>query len=140
MKNPFLPGDAKLYRKVVLENDLAEFPATAGEPGGGRVHPFYGTFALARDVEWACRLFVIEMKESDEEGIGLSISVDHIAPAGVGDMVEITATLKEVKGNTVLCDYEAMCGGRLIARGTQAQKILKKDKLEAIYAEMRNRE
>lgn len=139
MKTPFNPGDTKVYCKVVSDDDLAEFPDTAHITGGGRVHPFYSTFALARDAEWACRLFVLDMKEADEEGIGLSISVDHLSPAGVGDDIEITAILKEVKGNSVICDYEAVSCGKLIARGTQVQMILKKDKVQKMYAELRNR-
>lgn len=139
MINLFQPGDTKVYRKVVLESDLAEFPATAHVNGGGRVHPFYATFALARDAEWACRLFVLEMKEADEEGIGLRITVDHLSPAGVGDDIEITATLKEVSGNTIVCSYIASSDERLIARGEQVQKILKKDKIGKMNAELSNR-
>ena len=45
------------------------------------VHPFYSTFALGRDVEWACRQFVLEMKEEDEEGIGTFLNITHKSPA-----------------------------------------------------------
>ena len=56
MKHIFKIGDKKIYSKVVNKNETATFEA-------GEVHPFYATFALARDAEWACRLFVLEMKE-----------------------------------------------------------------------------
>ena len=46
-------GDVKVIRKRVVDSDLAEFET-------GVVHPFYGTFALGRDVEWACRQFVLD--------------------------------------------------------------------------------
>ena len=61
MKNPFKSGDQKTYRHRVTEADIARFES-------GLVHPFYATFALGRDAEWAGRLFVLEMKEEGEEG------------------------------------------------------------------------
>jgi hypothetical protein len=52
MQNPFQPGAVQRFERVVREDDLARFDA-------GLVHPVYGTFALARDAEWVCRLFVL---------------------------------------------------------------------------------
>ena len=90
MHNPFVPGDKKYYVKTVLESETASFDS-------GEVHPFYGTFALARDAEWAGRLFVLEMKEDDEEGIGTFVNIKHVSPALVGDEVRFIAILDEVK-------------------------------------------
>ena len=55
-------GSQKYYSKLVEQADCAAF-------NSGLVHPVYATFALGRDAEWACRLFVLEMKEEEEEGI-----------------------------------------------------------------------
>ncbi len=96
----------------------------------GTVHPFYGTFALGRDVEWACRQFVLEMKEEDEEGIGTFLNITHRSPALLGQTVVIRATLDKLEGNTVDCSFAVMVDDRLIAEGTQGQKILKKEKIE----------
>lgn len=125
MINPFEIGDTKAYSKVVQENEIAEFDS-------GVVHPFYGTFALARDAEWAGRLFVLEMKEDDEEGIGTFVHVEHKSPALVGQQVDFTAYLHEVSGNNVVCDFEAWVGDRLVAKGSTGQKIIKKEKLDKI--------
>ena len=62
MINIFKVGDKIQFTKVVEQNDTAAFNSS-------EVHPVYATFALGRDAEWACRLFVLEMKENDEEGI-----------------------------------------------------------------------
>jgi len=129
MQNPFQLGDQQFYELTVREADTAIFES-------GQVHPVYATFALARDAEWACRLFVLAMKEPDEEGIGTSISVAHQSPALVGSPISIIATLKTVEQNTVICAYEAYCRERLIAHGEQGQKILKKTKLEQLFAEL----
>lgn len=109
------------------------FPAVEGQEGGGRIHPVYATFALARDAEWTCRLFVLEMKDDDEEGIGIKVTVDHKSPALVGSIVVFTATLQSAIGNTVVCTYTAYVGDRLIAEGEQVQKILKKDRVQQLY-------
>ncbi len=74
MKEIFKPGDKKIYTHKVTEQDAAVFET-------GMVHPVYATFALSRDAEWACRQFVLEMKDADEEGIGTYLTVNHISPA-----------------------------------------------------------
>jgi fluoroacetyl-CoA thioesterase len=126
MKNIFKAGDIKTYSKIVQADETAKFE-------NGEVHPVYSTFALARDAEWCCRLFVLEMKESDEEGIGTMVSVYHHAPAQIGETVTITATVKSINKNEIICTYEAHSGTRLVADGEQAQKILKKEKLKEIF-------
>lgn len=129
MKNPFQIGDKKHFRKRVLPEETARFES-------GEVHPFYGTFALARDAEWSSRLFVLDMKEEDEEGIGTFVEVQHLSPALVGDEVEFTAVLVEQQKNNVICSIEAKVGDRMIAKGRTGQKILKKEKLKQISAQI----
>jgi fluoroacetyl-CoA thioesterase len=131
MKNPFQPGDIQTYRTTVTDDKLARFDA-------GLVHPVYSTFALAKDAEWACRLFVLEMKEDGEEGIGSYISVEHMAPAPLGSDIIITATLVEVIKNRIQCRYAVHSGNRLIATGEQTQKIIAKDKFDQLLAELNN--
>ncbi|MEN9312909.1 MAG: hypothetical protein RIS91_1037 [Bacteroidota bacterium] len=123
-------GDVRKITKVVTDADLATFET-------GNVHPFYATFALGRDVEWACRQFVLEMKEADEEGIGTFLNITHKSPALLGDTVEIKATLTELHGNTVNCSFEVLVSDRLVAEGTQGQKILKKEKVDRLIAQIR---
>jgi predicted thioesterase len=129
VKNPFQIGDKKHFRKRVLPEETARFES-------GEVHPFYGTFALARDAEWSSRLFVLDMKEEDEEGIGTFVEVQHLSPALVGDEVEFTAVLVEQQKNNVICSIEAKVGERMIAKGRTGQKILKKEKLKQISAQI----
>ncbi len=129
MKNIFNPGDIKTFSRVVVESDTASFDS-------GQVHPVYATFSLARDAEWCCRLFVLDMKEAHEEGIGTMISVQHLSPAKLGELVVFTATIKSIERNEIICTYEARVGERLIARGEQGQKIMLKEKLERIFASL----
>ena len=131
MKNKFKPGDIKVFVKVVEDIDTAKFE-------DGQVHPFYGTFALARDAEWTSRLFVLEMIEEGEEGIGTYVNVDHLTPALVGDEVQFTAVLEKVEKNDVLCEIEAKVGDRLIAKIETGQKILTTERLDYLEAKYRN--
>ncbi|MDQ3073015.1 MAG: hypothetical protein M3Q97_07125 [Bacteroidota bacterium] len=129
MKDKFKPGDKKTFKKIVTGEDTAVFQS-------GAVHPVYATFALARDAEWACRLFVLEMKDEDEEGIGTMLTIDHLSPALVGSEIIFEAIISEIKGNSIICEYTASVGERLIARGRQGQKILKKDRVNLIFAQL----
>lgn len=130
MKNPYPIGAVEVYHTTVTPDKLAQFDA-------GLVHPVYSTFALAKDAEWACRLFVLNMKEDGEEGIGSFVSVNHVAPAPLGSSVEIRATLQEVAGNKIVCTYQAFCGERLIAEGSQTQRIINKAKFDALIESLK---
>lgn len=98
------------------------------------MHPVYSTYAIVRDAEWCGRLFVLDMKEPDEEGIGTMASVEHVAPAHIGDTVVFTATVESIRGNEIITAFEARVGDKLIARGKTGQKILKKEKVTRIMS------
>jgi len=123
MRNPFQPGDQKTYRTTVTAAKLARFET-------GLVHAVYSTFAAGHDAEWACRLFVLEMKEAHEEGVGSRLTVEHVSPAPVGAKLLVTATLQEVQGNRVSCRYSITWGERLIAHGEQEQRVLDKARFQ----------
>jgi fluoroacetyl-CoA thioesterase len=127
VKNPFQTGNTKTYHTRVTEDKLAVFDA-------GMVHPVYSTFALGKDVEWACRLFVLEMKEVGEEGVGASLSIEHLYPAPLDSEVCITATLQRVEKNKVICTWEAHANGHCIAKGEQVQRIIVKEKFDQLIA------
>ena len=132
MKNLFKKGAQKKHKVVVTKNDMAKFES-------GVVHEVYSTFALCRDAEWSGRLFVLEMKEEGEEGIGTSISIDHKSPAFINDEVVFTATYEEVKDTgEIINSFEAHVGERLIATGTQGQRILPKEKIDSIFNKLKS--
>lgn len=111
--------------------------ADAARFDSGEVHPVYSTFSIARDAEWAGRLFVLEMKEAEEEGIGTGITITHHSPALMGQEVVFTAMLTEVNKNEVVVDYTAHVGDRLVASGKTWQKILKKEKIDRLFESLR---
>ena len=118
-------GDFKTFSKVVIESETAAFKDK-------EVHPFYGKFALAKDAEWSSRQFVIEMIEHDEEGIGTFVNINHISPALVGEKVDFTAKLIEIRNHKIKCKLIAKVYDRVIAEGETDQKILKKIKVDRL--------
>lgn len=126
MQSPFKIGDKKYYSTVVKSDDTAKFQS-------GQVHAVYSTFALGRDAEWACRLFVLEMKDKDEEGMGTFLRVEHVSPAVVNESVYFVAEITVLDENYIECKFEAKVGDRLIAKGEQGQKIMKKLKIQQLF-------
>ncbi|AMM52054.1 hypothetical protein TH61_13865 [Rufibacter sp. DG15C] len=125
MQDLFTPGDQKTYKKTVTSADFAQFEA-------GLVHSVCSTFALGQAMEWASRLFVLEMKDADEEGIGTMLHIDHLGPAFAGETLHVVATYKSLTGNALLCDISVHAGERLVATGQTGQKILKKEKIHRL--------
>ena len=86
MRNHIPVGESIQTSFVVGPEDTASF-------GGVEVHPVCSTFAMAREAEWACRQFVLKLREEHEEGIGNGLTIEHKAPALIGQRVEVHATL-----------------------------------------------
>ncbi len=126
MKLIFKRGDSKLFKKLVTVADQAVFH-------GEILHAVCSTFSLARDFEWSSRLFFIEMKDEDEEGVGTFLTINHDSPAFVGEEIIFTATFEKMDRNELTCLIEAKVGDRLIATGATGQKMLKKDKLKQVF-------
>jgi fluoroacetyl-CoA thioesterase len=126
MKNIFRKGDTKVYKRKIVPGDQAIFH-------GELLHPVCSTFALARDFEWSSRLFFLEMKDPDEEGVGTSLVIDHKGPAFVGEELVVTATVDDAEGREFICLIEARVGSRIIATGRTGQKMLKKDRMKEIF-------
>jgi fluoroacetyl-CoA thioesterase len=97
------------------------------------VHPVCATFALAREIEWTTRQFVLEMIDPDEEGVGTYLSIDHKSPAFAGEEIIFTAKIDQLNNHELICSYEAKVNGRLIAVGKTGQKILKREKINRIF-------
>jgi len=125
MRNPFKPGDKKTLTITVMSADVAKLADEL-------IHPVYSTFALTRDAEYSGRLFVLDMKEDGEEGIGTGITLKHLSPALIGQEVVFTATLRDVTKNEIITDFEAKVNHRLVAEGTQWQKIINKAKFDKL--------
>lgn len=129
MKNDSLLGQTKVHNYIVKAEDYASFNT-------GTVHQVVSTFALGREMEWSSRLFALEMREEDEEGIGSFLEIKHLSPAIEGMNLSISAKLVEIIGNEIICEIAVTQGTRLIAKGRTGQKILKRAKLIQIFTSL----
>lgn len=129
MKSIFSTGDRKIFSKTVESSDIAEFES-------GAVHDVYATFALGRDAEWSSRLFVLDMKDEDEEGIGTFLNIRHVSPALLGQTVTFEAVVSHLEKNSIHCQVTARVGERVIAECSTGQKIIKKEKLNLLFASL----
>ena len=102
----------------------------------GPVHPVYATYSMAKHFEEAGRSLLLRHLEPGEAGIGRSVSVEHLAPAWVGDTVTVTARCTEAQGNRLACECTATGpDGRELGRGTTVQVVLPDEVLDARIGE-----
>ncbi len=101
------------------------------------VHRVYSTWSMAYHMELAARKVLAPHLDHHEEGIGASLSIDHIAPTPVGHTVRVRAEATEVDDTTVVCDVTAYDGDRLVGRGRQVQRVLPKRTLDALIERAR---
>ena len=99
----------------------------------GRVHPVYATYTMAKHFEEAGRKVLLPHLEEGEEGLGSSVSVEHLAPSWVGDRLTIEARCVEVRDNRLICECSATDDrGREVGRGTTGQVVLPRDVLDGL--------
>lgn len=127
MSKQFLAGEKIGHTFEVRSADMASFH-------GGNVHQVCSTFALAREIEWCSRKFVIREKDEGEEGIGTQLIIHHKSPAFLGSKVEIMAEVVSYTNNELLCKFEARVSDRLIAHGSTGQKILPQSRIKEIFS------
>lgn len=84
----------------------------------------YATPMLVRDIEMTCRELLLEHVDSGEDSVGTRVEVDHLNPTLLGMVVEITATVAEVKGRLVTFDISARDGIDAIARGRHSRFVV----------------
>jgi fluoroacetyl-CoA thioesterase len=98
----------------------------------GPVHPVYATYSMARHFEEAGRKLLLGHLEPGEAAIGRSVSVEHLAPARVGDAVRVTAECVELRGNRLTCACRAVAAdGRELGHGATVQVVLPQQVLDA---------
>jgi len=124
-------GDKKVFTHIVRAEDVASFNA-------GTVHNVCSTFTLAKHIEWVSRLFIIDIKFEDEEGIGTMIKINHLSPAFVNQMLVFEATVISIVKNELICEVAVSNKNRLIAKAETGQKLLKKDRIKEIFSSLAN--
>ncbi len=126
MKNAFKKGDIKTYQFKVEEADLATF-------NGEVLHAVCSTYKLGQEMEWSSRLFMLDIIDEDEEGVGTMLHIEHKSPAFTGETVTLTATYDSFESGELICSITVVSGDRLIATGKTGQRLLKKNRLKKLF-------
>lgn len=129
MKKRLIIGEKRTFTHKVRPEDLAEFDS-------GIVHQVCSTFTLAKYIEWCSRLFILDVKKEDEEGIGTMINITHISPAFINDVLLFEASVLNINKNELLCEVEVYCNKRIIAKAKTGQKLLKKGRIKEIFSSL----
>jgi fluoroacetyl-CoA thioesterase len=141
--NPSSFVDSPYVRTIPLDHEfsmqLRVTSAMTARFFGCTIHPVYATFALVEHGEYAARQAILPFLESEEDAVGASIEMEHIAATPVGWVVEIRARVTEIAGRSITCEIIASNKKGLIARGKQRQRVVSKEKLRqrimALYEE-----
>jgi len=102
------------------------------------IHPVCSTWDLAHQFEIASRKALVPHLEDGEEGIGTHLSIDHLAPALLGQKVTITSTVIKIDESTVICSIQGKCGNSIIATGEQIQRVFPIEVVDRIIANANN--
>lgn len=131
---PFLEAESATLEITVTDAMTVQFDQL------GALHGVYSTYTMAKHFEEAGRKLLVPHLEAGEEGIGSSLSVEHLASALPGMRVRIVGTFQRLDGRTLYCTMEAWNQlGDLIGRGSTAQVVLPREKLEHRFAQLESR-
>lgn len=126
---PGPPRGATETLAVTVTDDMAALVA------GQRVHDVYGTQAMAGHMEEVCRNLLHPHLEEGEEGVGQHLDLTHRAPVPIGAEIELVATVAQVNAQRLVCEVIVRRGGRMVARGSYEQRIVRSQELAAEIAD-----
>ncbi|OAN46756.1 LysR family transcriptional regulator [Paramagnetospirillum marisnigri] len=84
----------------------------------------YNTPALIYDMEVTCRELLLQHSDEGEDSVGARVEVDHMAPTLMGQWVEITVTVEEVKGPSVTFSFTAKDSLDNIGKGVHKRFVV----------------
>ncbi|HXZ52150.1 MAG TPA: hotdog domain-containing protein [Burkholderiales bacterium] len=90
----------------------------------GEAARVYATPMLVRDIEMACRDFLLDHLDPGENSVGTRVEIDHIAPTLLGMTVRIEASVAEVKGRGVTFEVTGSDGVDTICRGRHTRFVV----------------
>ncbi|API92648.1 thioesterase [Virgibacillus pantothenticus] len=112
-------GKTKILTITVTNEMFAQFD-------GKVVHPVYSTASMVYHMEWVSRQLLIPYLEDHEEGMGAAVSVQHVAPSGLGSTINLTATVSGVSTKEITTEVYVENARGLIGKGKVKQVVLPK--------------
>lgn len=116
---PGPPRGATEVIDVVVTRDMAAIV------DGQVIHPVYGTQAIVGHMQQVCRNLLVDHLEPGEEGVGQHLDLTQRAPVPLGAEVQLVATVAQVSSQRLMCEVVVRHGGRMVARGSLDQRIVR---------------
>ncbi|MDH4191775.1 MAG: LysR family transcriptional regulator [Betaproteobacteria bacterium] len=90
----------------------------------GEAARVYATPMLVRDIEMACRDFLLDHLDAGEDSVGTRVEIDHLAATLLGMTVRIEAKIAEIKGRAVTFEVNGSDGLDTICRGKHTRFVV----------------
>jgi len=84
----------------------------------------YATPMMVRDIEVACREFLLAHLDPGEDSVGTRVEVDHLAPTLLGMTVAVEAKVTEVKGRLITFEVSVHDGIDQVGRGRHLRYVI----------------
>ncbi|MGZ4030974.1 MAG: thioesterase family protein [Tumebacillaceae bacterium] len=120
----------------IAEASVVVTPEMRPQFDGHIVHDVYSTAAMVHLMEHAARKILLPYLEEHEEGMGVSVSVTHLAPTPVGLTVRAQATVTELTARKIVTAVEVWNNRVQIGEGVVVQAVLPKAQIHARIREM----
>ena len=84
----------------------------------------YSTPMMVRDIEVACREFLLAHLDPGEDSVGTRVELDHLAPTLLGMTVTVEAKVAEVKGRLIAFEVSVHDGIDQVGRGRHLRYVI----------------
>jgi predicted thioesterase len=89
----------------------------------------YATPRIISDIEYACRNFLLQHLDPDEDSVGTRVNVEHVGPALLGATVSIDVKVTAVDGRRVTFEAAVRDGADDVLRGTHERFVVAVEKV-----------
>ena len=94
----------------------------------GKEGMVYATPRMVSDVEYACRDFLLEHLDEDEDSVGTHVSIDHLAATPLGLEVTIDVRIVDIEKRRVTFEFSVRDPVEECGRGRHVRFIVDKAK------------
>lgn len=116
------PGPPRGTTEVLDVTVTRDMAATVD---GEVIHEVYGTQAIVGHMQQVCRNLLVDHLEPGEEGVGSHLDLSQRAPVPLGAEVQLVATVAQVSAQRLMCEVVVRHAGRMVARGSLDQRIVR---------------
>ncbi|MDX2315751.1 MAG: hotdog domain-containing protein [Gammaproteobacteria bacterium] len=84
----------------------------------------YSTPSMVNDVEYACLRLIQKYLAEEESSVGMTVSIDHLAPTPIGCEVQVKVTVSAVDGRKVTLDAEVRDAAEVVGSGVHVRYVI----------------